>query len=367
MTRRKLMFLATEDWFVRSHFMPLVDRAVADGFEVSVWARDSGALADRVRVIDTGADRRRLAPWALRAQAHSLRAVLDRERPDVVHAIAMKPIVLLALSSYRACGRVLALTGRGVLASDGALWKGLASAYARHIVRRALAGEEALLLVENQADAEWVGTHRALKMPGAGVDPERFAPSPEPEGGIVVGVASRLIRSKGIDVAVRAVGELNRMGKDISLLIAGDVDEQNPDHYGASELAAWRATPGVRLLGKVSDIPAFWRDAHIACLPSRGGEGLPRTLLEAASCGRPIVTTAIPGCADFVEDGMTGLTVPPNDASALAVAIARLADDAGMRARMGATGRAKVLAGFTERHAADVAANAWCDAIGAGR
>ncbi len=365
MTRRKLMFLATEDWFVRSHFMPLVDRAVADGFEVSVWARDSGALAERVRVIDTGAERRRLAPWALRAQAHSLKAVLERERPDVVHAIAMKPIVLLALSGYRACGRVLALTGRGVLASDDALWKGLAAGELRRTLRRTLEDKNALLLVENQADADWVESDRALKMPGAGVDPERFAPSPEPEGGIAVGIAARLIRSKGIDLAVRAVGELNRMGKDISLLIAGDVDEQNPDHYGASELAAWRATPGVRLLGKVSDIPVFWRDAHIACLPSRGGEGLPRSLLEAASCGRPIVTTRVPGCADFVEDGVTGLIVPPNNVSALTAATARLADDAALRARMGAAGRAKVLAGFTERHAADVAAEAWRRVSGA--
>jgi glycosyltransferase involved in cell wall biosynthesis len=112
-------------------------------------------------------------------------------------------------------------------------------------------------------------------------------------------------------------------------------------------------------VGRVHDAAAFWRGVHVACLPSRGGEGLPRTLLEAAACGRPIVTSDAPGCADFVGGDAIGLVTPRDDVAALAAALQRLAFDAELRRRMGEAARAKVLAGYTEAHAAAVAARAW--------
>jgi glycosyltransferase involved in cell wall biosynthesis len=92
-----------------------------------------------------------------------------------------------------------------------------------------------------------------------------------------------------------------------------------------------------------------WRDHHVACLPSRGGEGLPRTLLEAASCGRAVLATDVPGCRDFVRDGVEGLVTPPDDPAALADALARLAAAPDLVARMGEAARARVLSGYTER------------------
>src|SRR5262249_51494740 len=149
---------------------------------------------------------------------------------------------------------------------------------------------------------------RVALMPGAGVNTDVFTPQPPPaDEPIVVGVVARLIRSKGIDLAVEAVKRLRATGMNIVLRIAGGVEAQNPEHVSDGEIAAWRATGGVELLDRISDVPAFWAGVHIACLPSRGGEGLPRSLLEAAACGRPIVTTDVPGCRDFIGDSGAGL------------------------------------------------------------
>jgi glycosyltransferase involved in cell wall biosynthesis len=361
------MFLATEDWFVRSHFLPLLKRAVEEGYDVSAACRLSGSLADieGVRLIDTPFARKSLMPWEVGRQLSHLNAIIAQEQPHIIHAIASKPIGLLLMSAANNA-RVFALTGRGYLGAKKSLVAGIAAERFRSMLRARLDDAKTMLLVENEADRGWVENGRALPdervvlMPGAGVDPNVFVPTPEPPAPpLIVGVAARLVRSKGIDLAVDAVRTLRERGVNIELRIAGAVDPDNPDHVSESELTRWRSTPCVSLIGRVSDVNAFWAGAHIACLPSRGGEGLPRLLLEAAACGRPIVTTDVPGCADFVLHRQTGLVVPANNAGLLADAIAELAAEEQLRQRMGEAGRARVLAGYTERHAADAAASAW--------
>jgi glycosyltransferase involved in cell wall biosynthesis len=363
----KILFLVTEDWFFRSHFLGFAHRAIADGHEVIVAARMSGVLDGEpgIRCIDTRAARRAMGPFALANEISRTRALIDRERPDVVHAIALKPIVLLLLSGARNVGRVLALTGRGYLSMHGSLRRRAMSAVLRRMLRSALDAPRTVLAVENAADRAWVEGGRRLDdarvvtPPGAGVDASALSVEPEPAGPIVVGLAARLIQSKGVDVVVDAIARLRVEGRDISLRIAGDQDHDNPEHVSDAEIARWRATPGVELLGRVRDINAFWASVHIACLASRGGEGLPRSIIEAAASGRPVVTTQTPGCEDFVRDAQCGIPVPVDDVAATAAAIAQLADDPEQRRKLGAAGRARVEAAYTIAHAADAAAQAW--------
>ncbi len=362
----RLLFLATEDWFVRSHFVPLLRRARDDGFDVVVAARSSGALAEMadVRVIDTPFARGSLRPWDVARQVTHLRALLAREQPDIVHAIALKPMALLALSGHRGAGLVFALTGRGYLGVRRSAWTSIVNSALRWALRRAVLGPRAVLLVENTEDRDWLSRDgdldsRALVLPGAGVDPAAYTPAPEPmQGPIVVGVVARLIWTKGVDLAVAAVQRLRDEGEEIVLRIAGDIDAESPEAVPAAVVQGWRELAGVEVLGRVSDVNRFWAGAHIACLPSRGGEGLPRSLLEAAACGRPIVTTDAPGCLDFVTDDI-GIVTPVNNVEALMHALQPLVHGRAMRASMGAAARAKVLAGYTEAHAAEVASQAW--------
>lgn len=368
MSGPKLMFLATEDWFVRSHFMPLLRQAKVEGYDVIVAARLSGALDGAgVRLVDMPFARGSLRLGDVWREASSVRALLRRERPDVIHVIALKPIVLSLLAGAQGAARIFAVTGRGYLAARGAIWAGLVLMLLARWLRAALMNARAMLLVENTADRFWVEggkslpDERVMLMPGAGLDIDAFVAKLEPHTGacIVVGIAARLIHSKGIDLAVDAVQLLRAEGLDLELRVAGAVDADNPERVSGAELARWRAAPGVMLLGRVDDINAFWAGTHIACLPSRGGEGLPRALLEAGACGRPIVTTDVPGCSEFVVHGETGLVAARENVGALADALRTLAADAGVRLRMGQAARARVAASYTEAHAAECAARAW--------
>ena len=120
-----------------------------------------------------------------------------------------------------------------------------------------------------------------------------------------------MLWSKGIDVAVEAVRLARAKGAAIELSLYGAPDPSNPKAIPEKTLKAWSAEPGIAWHGATRDIAGVWREHHVACLPSRGGEGLPRTLLEAAACGRAIVTTDVPGCRTLVRHDVEGLLVPP--------------------------------------------------------
>ena len=131
---------------------------------------------------------------------------------------------------------------------------------------------------------------------------------------------------------------LKQRGLQARFWLVGDPDPGNPTSVDETELTQWRAAGAIELLGQREDIAQIFAQSHIVVLPSYR-EGLPKVLLEAAACGRAIVTSDVPGCRDAVEAGVTGILVPPRDELALADAIERLLRDAPLRERMGRAGR----------------------------
>jgi glycosyltransferase involved in cell wall biosynthesis len=368
---RKILFVATEDWFIRSHFLPLIRGAAAMGLQPLAAARMGEAADDIARA---GAELRPLTgarggydPALLWRQAGELRALFARERPAIIHTIALKPSFLGALSSSAApsAGLVMAITGFGYLAanSDPVLkaGRGFAISMITHYARRA----NTRLVFENEHDRRKFAKRGApdahmFVVPGAGVDAAALTPAPEPPSApIRVGMASRLLRSKGLESALDAIAALRAEGHDIRLQIAGAPDPENPASFSAEDVAAWGRRGGVECIGWTNDINAFWAGVHIALAPSLGGEGLPKSLLEAAACGRAIVTTDAPGCRDFVRDNENGLLALRGDAAGLARAIATLAGDATLRARLGAQARRDIENGYTTHHVVAEMSRAW--------
>ncbi|HEY4919135.1 MAG TPA: glycosyltransferase family 4 protein, partial [Xanthobacteraceae bacterium] len=207
-------------------------------------------------------------------------------------------------------------------------------------------------LVQNPDDRELllrlgIAAERIVLIPGSGVDVDRLKPMAEPTGAITIGFVGRLLDDKGIRVLVAAHRQLRAKGTPVELLIAGTPDPANPASVSQAEAEAWGREPGITWLGHVDDIATVWARAHIAVLPSRR-EGLPKSLLEAAACGRPMIATDVPGCREVAIANQTGLLVPPDDPSALAVAIETLADDVGLRDRFGRAARALAEERFAE-------------------
>jgi glycosyltransferase involved in cell wall biosynthesis len=139
---------------------------------------------------------------------------------------------------------------------------------------------------------------------------------------------------------------LRQRGSNVELLIAGTPDPANPASVSEQEATGWSREPGITWLGHIEDISALWGRASVAVLPSRR-EGLPKSLLEAAACGRPMIATDVPGCREIVLPGETGLLVPYGDPPALADAIENLAASPELRARYGAAARRLAVARFS--------------------
>ena len=357
---RRILYVATEDWFFRSHFLPMARVAMRAGYEVSLAARLGAAApeiaAEGVRLIPLELKRGTLNPVHVLREVMRLRELLRQEGPDILHLIALKSILVGGFASLLAPVRsvVNSVTGVGFLGVGGSLKTALVRPVLWPVMRALLGRKNSWVLVENKEDARMLGGDRVVQVGGSGVDPDYFAELPLPGGPVVTAaVVARMLWSKGLDTTVEAHRLLRRRGVEVNLTLAGPVDRETPNALSEGTLKEWSAESGIRWIGPQTDVRRVWRDADIAVLASRGGEGLPRALLEAAACGRPIITTDVPGCRDLVRSGTEGLVVPPGDPRALADALEKLALDPELRRRMGAAARARILAGYTEEQIAD--------------
>jgi glycosyltransferase involved in cell wall biosynthesis len=278
-----------------------------------------------------------------------------RERPDIVHHVALKPVLYGALAARlaRVPAVVNALAGLGAAFISN-------SRRSRHLrralllaFRRLLDRKGSRLLVQNEddralfVDARIVGPARIALIPGSGVDAARFAPMPEPDGVPVAALVGRMLWDKGVGEAVEAARLLKARGVALRVALVGRPDPANPRSIPEETLRAWQDEGLVEWWGHRDDMVEVWRQAAIGLLPSYR-EGMPKALLEAASCGRALVATDVPGCRALVRPWLNGVLVAKGDAAALADALATLAAAPAMRAQMGAAARELVLAEYSD-------------------
>ncbi len=355
-----VVFLVTEDWYFWSHRLPIA-RA----------ARDAGARV----VVATRFERYRHAveaegfvpqplPWSRRShhvmnEVRALWAIFRlyrHERPDVVHHVAIKPVVYggIAARLARTRAQVNAIAGFGYVETSRHLRARVLRGVFRAVLRFAWRGRGVHAIVQNPDDRDALMRTGLLRaghihmIRGSGVDVSRFSPSPEPASARARAVyAGRLLWSKGVRELVEAARELRAREAPVDVVLVGSPDPENPESVPARDVEAWVREGVVTWRDWTGDTAPVWRDAHIAVLPSYR-EGLPKALLEAAASGRAIVATDVPGCREVARDGVNALCVPARDARALAAAIDRLARDAALRARFGAAGRDMAVREYAE-------------------
>jgi glycosyltransferase involved in cell wall biosynthesis len=352
--RPKLIYLVTEDWYFWSHRLPMARAARRAGFDVAVATRVA-EHGERIRAEGFALHplrwrRRDIGPWATLRGIAEVYRLYSRERPLLVHHVALKPAVLGGVAALLAGvpAVVNAVTGVGFVGSSPTLRARLLRRPMDFALARLLERENSRVIVQNEDDRALLlsldprAAERIVVIRGSGVDTAHFHATPEPPAPpVIAGYAGRLLADKGLAALVEAQQSLERRGSALELRIAGTPDPENPSSIDAATLAAWRSLPGITWLGQVDDIRALWSAVHIAVLPSRR-EGLPKSLLEAAAMGRAIVATDVPGCREIAHDGVNALLVPPDDPTALAAALQRLAADGELRRRFGAASRALV-------------------------
>jgi glycosyltransferase involved in cell wall biosynthesis len=360
--RRKVLVIIAEDWFALSHFVPLLSEITVLGGDVVVATRSSGrvreieALGARVRSLDFS--RGSLNVARLLQVRSALARLIEDERPDIVHAIAMQTMVMtsLALGScqHRPSAVVLHLTGLGYLGQSCAPITYVLRPMARAALRYCMRTQSAWLIAENSDDLSAIAAGgsvppcRTAIIPGAGVDPALLPHLPptanETPRAAFIG---RMLVSKGVHILVEAHRLLRARGVQVELDLYGDADPGSRHAISAATLSKWNATAGIRWHGRTGDIVGAWATADIAVVPAMGGDGMPRVMLEAAACGRPLVVSDVSGCREFVRHEVEGLVVPPGDPGALAHAVALLANDRELRAKLGAAARRRVMSGYT--------------------
>jgi glycosyltransferase involved in cell wall biosynthesis len=358
----KVLFFANTDWYLYNFRLPLAKYLREQGLDVVMLSPVGpyGALlqADGFRWIGLDMNRRSLNPARELALIRRISAVYAAEKPDIVHHFTIKCVVYGSLiARWNGIGnRVNAVTGMGYVFSDDGYKARLLRPVVRNLIKAALGGEGSRLILQNKDDvaafvaAELASDDRTHLIMGSGVDTSRFQPLPVPGARRVMRVllASRLLWDKGIREYIEAANIIKAHKLPIEFLLAGSPDPGNPGSVPPSQLAKWQESGAVHYLGHVADMPALLGEIDVAVLPSYR-EGVPRSLLEAAACGLPIITTDVPGCREVVRHGVNGLLVPPRNAPALASAVRRLFESPAERVRMGRAGRDTVLTDFDQR------------------
>lgn len=344
----RIVYVVTEDWYFWSHRLDLARAARDAGFNVTIATRvtDHGERIrqEGFRLVPLAMIRRSRNLFQEWTTAAELVRLYKTVRPDVVHHVAMKPILYGSFAAWIAGVPVVinAFAGLGYTFTEERLrlfrWS------LKVCLKAMVQLSRSLVLVQNHDDEEQlinegvVSAGRTRVIAGSGIDLRVFCVQAPPAGRPIIVLPARMLWDKGVGEFVEAARYLRKKGVHARFALVGRRDDHNPAAIQPSVLAAWVEEGFVEWWGHREDMPAVYQTASLVVLPSYR-EGLPKVLLEAAASGRAIVTTDVPGCRDVVRQNENGLLVPPKSWHALADAIERLLEDRHRRERMGARGR----------------------------
>lgn len=343
-----ILFLVNDDWYFVSHRLAFAQRLRAAGHQVAVACCGSGMqtviTSAGVSLFELPFARGSLSLRQAIREVLATRRLVQTFRPDIVHQVALRRILLGTL----ACTGLRAVKLLNAIAGLGSLFVGTLHAarlrWTRRLVRiglrLVLRHPRAVNVFQNPEDLEeFVGAGlspraRSFLVRGTGVDPSAWTPRPEIERDVpVVLFVGRLLKDKGLGELVQASRTLNDQGVRHVLRLIGWVDAWNPKSFTEAEVRAWQEAGRVEWLGKRDDVLDQMSQANVIALPSYR-EGLPRVLLEAGLAERAVVASDVPGCREVIVHEQSGLLTPPADAAALAAALQRVLTDCPLRRRL---------------------------------
>ena len=347
----KVILLSNTAAYLRNMWLPLARALRERGADVVLAApvdTDVGALVgDGFRFEPVPLPRGIGWPWNEIKAFVRIVSLYRRERPDVVHHFTAKPIVYgsLAAKVTRVPLRICTVSGLGYLFAKSGRMAKLVQRLTLRLYRLVLQGRDSWAIFQNPEDRDLflrqgvVRPDRASVVRSSGVDTDAFPLCRLPPGVPVVLCAARLIWDKGIGEFVEAAKALRAKGVDARFLLAGWHDVEHPGAIPETTIRTWHDQGVIEYLGHCSDMVAVLNRCTVVVLPSKYREGVPRILVEAASTGRPVVATDVPGCREICLDGFNGKLVKPGDAGGLAAAIAELLADPVDAERLGRNGR----------------------------
>ncbi len=360
---KTILYLVTEDWYFWSHRLPIARAARDAGANVMVVTRFN---LHKKRIEDEGFtvrhipfDRSSLNPISDLKILFKLLRLYKSEKPDLVHHVAIKPVLYGSIAARLAeiPAVVNAMAGLGFLFISKKKKEKFIK-YAFQKVFRIFANRSnTKLIVQNADDREvflksGIKTDRVVLVRGSGVEIDHYHPTIEDNDTPVALCVSRMLKDKGINELVEAARLLKNRNVSIKIRLVGETDA-NPTSIPKAQLERWVEQDLIEYSGYSDNVAQEYAHSHIAVLPSYR-EGLPKSLLEAAACGKPIVATDVPGCREICIDGQTGIQVPPQHIEKLADALEQLATNPYLRKTLGKNARFLVEKEFSSTHVNDL-------------
>jgi glycosyltransferase involved in cell wall biosynthesis len=357
MTIKVLMVISHGKFFL-SHRCALAKFFQKQGYEVHVACLDD---EDASRIAVEGfifhplpISRHGINPFAELRLIYALKSLYSTVQPDIIHHFSIKPIIYgtIAARLYKKAIVINAPTGLGYVFSSSTFKARMLEKIVRRLYYFALTKFPNALIFENPDDRDLfqrlhlLGNNKTFIIKGAGIEPDVYLPKPEVSGIPIVILPARLLWDKGVQEFVDAARQVKAQGISARFVLVGDVDANNPANVKKEQVTSWIDEGVIECWGWQENMLEILQKIHIVCLPSYR-EGLPKALIEAASCAKPIVTTDVPGCREVVIDQYNGFLVPAKDSQKLAGALIKLINDAPLRHKMGALGRERVQAEFS--------------------
>ncbi|EOW9235334.1 glycosyltransferase family 4 protein [Vibrio cholerae] len=351
--KNSVLYIINVDWYFNLHWLERVEYFKSLGYEIHIITNFTdetikGTLLSKGYIChDLNLKRKGMNLFSEFLYVLRLGRFLQSIKPNLIHSITIKPVLYSGLlnSFFYRKPIVYSITGRGAVFTSRkikfVLLRGLIKKLYKFI-----SINTSRFIFENEEDHLFFESVGILKynngnvIKGAGIDLGRFKPDRYPNNGSIL-FASRLLEDKGLRCLVDASRLLKARGYKFSLNVAGIIDTDVSSAIPLSQIEQWDVDGEINWLGNVKDMPSLINQNDVVCLPTTYGEGIPRILIEAAACGRCIITTDVPGCREVVIHRENGYLVPPNSAEDTANAIAKLLSEPELRVAMGYKSRIK--------------------------
>lgn len=351
-TKPTLLFLVNVDWFFISHRLPIALAAIEKGYEVHILTgitnKHEELTSHGLIVHPLGINRSKSNILHEIGTFVSMVKAIKKIDPDVIHLVTIKPVIYGGIAA-RIVGIknvVAAISGLGFVFSESGLKAKIRRLLVSLAYRSALNQKHLKVIFQNPTDRHTLSKitnlddSKKVMIPGSGVDLSIYQSSPMRISELpIIILAARLLHDKGVAEFVQASRILKEKGLQARFCLVGTPDPANPNSVTDGELKNWIDEEIIESWGHRTDMPAVLSQAYVVVLPSYYGEGLPKVLIEAAACGRAVITTDMPGCRDAIIPDETGFLIPPRNSDILAEMIQKLIIDKDLCQKMGQAGR----------------------------
>ena len=356
---KKLLFAINVGWYYDLHWKARVNSAMTEGFETHLcMSKPTDSENDKLHNLSL--KRSSIGILDNFKTLYQSYKIFKKVNPEAIHSVTIKPNLMFGFIAL-CYGKPILLTipGLGSMFSQAGLKSKLISSMIIFLYKVIGLNKDAGFIFENKADMKLFidkgicTVDNGFTVPGSGVNIDEYNAdeiNPDSQGSLSLLFAARLLKGKGLYELVEAVTSLKEKGHKVTLNVAGIIDDDSTEAIPLSQLKQWDNEGTINWLGQVNGgMSSVIADNDAVVLPTRYGEGLPRILIEANACRRPVITTDIGGCRDFVINGENGILIGSCDVQALVRAIRRLMDK-GFCAQLGANGRKHVEANYTDKH-----------------